>query len=986
MFQISRRGVAASAAAMIGKTSAISTAARRCSVVAGADQDHNISANPIAGAKDVVLPPPVVASSPTGAADANGENNSRKERKNAKDEIIRRRILLSRKVGPAAAKIMTPRLVAAAFSDYRSFAGQSPAVIREMICDYLAVYHISTRQLPPGQNRRHTQKLCGEVLSQVQLDALFNAFFVALENQSIPLVSAARVFRFEWPTQVLKYKRFTRSVILSRVSQAIIATQQQSTSPSSAKESANSTESLPVVGAVVPSVLSPKEAGSLLVSLSRGLRNNPSIIGSLANIVLNAPAVAGGQMEQQRPFVPSSRLIVQMMWAVHDSKTKAPSTFWHEAVSRLFAMHKAGQKNAKESPEKLASNDVRRVDDGEFVSPLATRSATGIKDEEAAPIAQQQSVLQKVQAEENKKRRKNTQPPSLVSADLAVSPDVVFRALRVLHLEGIKTDTSFQRILAEKALVLIGDNVSKLGIPKTSISTNLSIGAIARRIYTVSGLQKKEFLSLLHLAGELGIRFSSFADRFARELLQPLVRYLKSNSERELLLSMLSATECHDPEMVQVCIDAVVYQGSTRRQPQGATTEGNDGAVTNVEARQSYPLKSQQAIRHLLQVSLRLCNVVAQHNGLAARLQLGPFAEMLFHLIASEENTLLLRPPEMLRFVEQLHVLSRHYDADSTFTKSLRNVVDQFATTFAQHLEAGVLPLILANRLLEFSVILKMRPSQKSSTPNVVDTAASKVVAPAFPGVLRLLSLRNKSHALLESRGNESLLESYTGPPAVVRVFSEMLIALQTLTFEGSRAAAKYSELMDIPRLQQTLSKAGIVPSLAASVIIRDLYFQRSTRQSAIKMSGVFQRIVCSTLLQSLREAKGLAPAIDTTAQKEDGTAATAAGGAQLSKQQVLNILGMWPIVASLGSGKQVAAVSDAATLAMAIGDKKKKELPAKEIMASLWLLLKFSPLMPLKHRKELWELMRDVARVLGAQPEDVKKAEVLLAIAARKY
>ena len=986
MYRFGRRGVLPSVGRTVGAHVAALSATRTFmsdSAVAADEAASVASANPPASPAQEGASAPKDVVPPTATPGAS-RVNSNKNRLQQNPEAVRRQKLLISKLGPAAF-FVTPRLAAAAFSDYRAFAGQEPQVIREMLCDYLNLYHKSKSRLGTGSSKhRKAVRDCGKLLSQVQLDALFQAFFVAVENQSLPIVSAARVFRFRWPPEAVRYKRYARSVIVSRVTQAIIKSQQQqpkaegaatATTPGGSEQQPKAegaatattpggSEQQPASDATPPTPtaatapLSRRDATSLLLSMTHAVRNNPPIIGSLANIALSETADAS--------FKLTPKVLVQIMWAVHESKTPAPASFWHNAIATLRAKQLSGNSD-KDKKKKTTATAVKKsvkkdeadevaVEAGEFISPLAPKKPAQAEDIKISKSSEGRSALQKA-TEESKKKKAAASSTAAAAARWkasAVSPSTTFRALRVLHLEGIGTDTSFQRLLAESALAFIGDAVADMQLSKNATTQPMSVSlqTVASRIHIATdGLSPKGFLSLLQLAGALGIRFSSFGHRFARELLYPLVRHVKEPSGRDLFLGALSATECHDPEMVQVFIDAIVLEGSGRSKSQNNNSKDITSASKSASSVSQQPLRLQsvQSLRHLITLSDRLCKVIAKHNGLAARLQLGPFAEMLFRVISCEDNSLLLRPPEMLRFVEQLYIVSRHYDSSSTFACMLRDVVEKFADVYANHLEAGVLPLVLANRLLEFTIMLKMRPGSPAKEKQ-------NASASSFPNVLRLLALRNKAHAILEARGDDSQLDSFTGPWAVVRVYSEMVIALQALTFDGPRALAGNPQQLDIPRLQQTLRKFGIVPALAATVLLRDLYFQRSTRRAAVIMNGLFQKIVCQALLQHIREAKFT----------ED---------VEPTRQQLLNALGMWPLVAKTPRSAAV-VVSDAGGTEVAVAT-------SKERMESLWALLKASPVVQLKRHKELWILVRHVAKALKADPSDMKKADELAALAS---
>lgn len=967
-------------------------------------------------------------------------------RRNAQDVLLRQRLLLAKRIGAVVPQFVDATLGRACFTEYRQLVTAAPQRTLEILRQYVVVYQKCSRL--PGQRGRGSayqqqRDASGRLLSLPQLDALFHAYFLAVEQRTLSTTEAAVLFRYRWPVEIMKYKRHARMLVVSRATEAILNTQQavakakpkgkqmqqqQQTGQEAAAgdaagrasavsaDAAAAAQQLPHEGSAPPApaavtgsrtaLLSPQAACSLLISLAGTVTNDPALIGSLATIAL-APAVDG--VAAAAPI--NAQGVVRLMWAVHESSTPAPAAFWHTVVQRLRTMQTQQELPAvvvaSKAPQQQQQNraavtkdegddeadlsleeSAKRAadaDEGEFISPLAqTQQPPAATAATKAPLAKGVSKLKALLLAQ----RRST----------PVTPRLIFRALRVLHLQAIRTDTAFQRLLAENALAAIGATVALrhrsdaspfAKTPLHGAPTQLPRDVLTRRIVEcTAGMTPKEFLSLLTLAGRLGIPYAAFGHRFAPELLHPLVRHCTRPDEQALLLEALAATKCQDAVMIQVFVDAVV------RSVDGVPPTRKASAARGTPAQQADPvaprLQSPTQLRQVLLLSRRLVAVVGRHPGLATQLDLSRFAAMLFRLLTREDgaSAFLLRPAEMLHFVEELHVLARQYGDDAVFVANLRDVVESIAAVYAKHLKVGVLPLLLANKLLEFSVILRMRPA---TTPSATlkkkqqPTAAAPQTPPrkAYPHVMQLLALRNDAHVFLESRWSgqgQDLLEGVTGSLQVVRVFQEMVVAIQLLTFEGPSA-----EGLDLSRLTRVIRTAGIVPTLAASVLIRDLFFSGSTRTAGVQLPPLFQQTVSLSVAQFLRDSNLLALAKNTPmaprqqpdaapADQQPPSAAAALDGAAL-RQRLFNTLGMYP---------QHAFERDTwANKKAAIRQMPHEERGARAMLA-LWQLLRQSPLIPVKKTKELWQFVYIVAQGLQAGAADVAKAKTLVGLATK--
>ncbi|KAH9600900.1 hypothetical protein LSM04_002173 [Trypanosoma melophagium] len=379
-----------------------------------------------------------------------------------------------------------------------------------------------------------------------------------------------------------------------------------------------------VTALIQENTLTCEEARQILINSPRIFNGQVALVGSLAECALSDMNSNNSDAES----------LIQLMWAVNSARTHAPHHFWQRAVEMLAKKNRS------------------------------------LRDQVGDAI--HSSVMTKT----NKSVKKNTETRTPVGHVFSgLTTRQLFRVLRVLRRERWCGDVTTIYDFVDKALKNIVFEAEALSAADDKTHGKpLSRQAVVKRVQKASDLTPLELLSLMHIAGEIGVNIHVSLARVSDYLLAPMVPYL--NREQLLLLTTcVRKTRCDSLQLVQAIVDIIVQRGVT------------------------YPSSIV-----LTKATLR---TVMQKTSLLSQLTLAPFMDHIFGICDRYKYG--MRASQILDWVELLYALSRRYAATSSVGIRVRGCVESFAVPLRAMLLIGAVPTSLISRVLEHSVILGMR-------------------------------------------------------------------------------------------------------------------------------------------------------------------------------------------------------------------------------------------------------------------------------------
>ncbi|ORC84805.1 uncharacterized protein TM35_000411750 [Trypanosoma theileri] len=373
------------------------------------------------------------------------------------------------------------------------------------------------------------------------------------------------------------------------------------------------------------------EARQILTFSPRVFNGQVALVGSLVECAL-------ADMNSNSDAEP----LIQLMWAVNNAKTHAPHHFWQRAVEMLAKKNRS----LRDQVGDAIHSSINTKKKNESVKGKIIKTTT---------------------------TETTHMPVGHVFSGLTTRQ--LFRILRVLKREQWCGDVPTIYDFVDKALKNIVFEAEALSAADDKPHGKpLTRKEIMQRVQKASGLTPLELLSLMHIAGEIGLDIHVSLARVSDYLLAPMVVYL--NREQLLLLTTcVRKTRCDSLQLVQAIVDTIVQRGIT------------------------YPS------------SIILCKAtlrtVMQKTSLLSQLTLAPFMDHIFGLC--ERYKYGMRASQILDWVELLYALSRRYAPTSSVGIRVRACVESFAAPLRAMLSVGAVPTSLISRVLEHSVILGMR-------------------------------------------------------------------------------------------------------------------------------------------------------------------------------------------------------------------------------------------------------------------------------------
>ncbi|KAG5471940.1 hypothetical protein CUR178_02605 [Leishmania enriettii] len=513
-------------------------------------------------------------------------------------------------------------------------------------------------------------------LSGLERNVVLRKACTLIEERRVPLVVASRLLRFRWPDELATVAGGVRQPYVMNLvrSWATEALQKNELEPRDARALLNN----------CAFALKSAVRRHTRCRETESLGDIASFIGALATTAsrdLQTPAKAEG--------------LICLMWSVHLTGCPAPAAFWDAMVQRVVSMNEALGGELGTDPN-TAAPEGRTSTSAITRSPSPSSAPPSAKPPRAGHFFTTLSTRQLYRFLMVLKLVKWDGDPAVLHnlADQTLR-NVAFE-LEAANFDGHSSgESEGQRAAAKQSIApfsFVSPNAVHLDVPQLK-PLQLPKSVAVRRIQQVSDLQPHEFLELLHLAGELGVPFSVSATRMADQLLIPLVPYLNAK-QLILLLQVVRRTRSQSSTLLQAVIDHLVMRGA--------------------------------AGTYALPLAKATLKTAAKAPAVFQSVRLDDFVE-LFATTCEAQHTL-VRAAEVAAMGDLLYTLSRRYEETSLPGQRIRDVVNLLCAQADRLVQLQLISSSTAGRLLECTVLLRMR-ANKAQYPAVQELLASRAVA-----------------------------------------------------------------------------------------------------------------------------------------------------------------------------------------------------------------------------------------------------------------
>ncbi|CAG9579218.1 mitochondrial_RNA_binding_protein_-_putative [Leishmania major strain Friedlin] len=522
------------------------------------------------------------------------------------------------------------------------------------------------------------RQLRGVRLSGLEKSTLLRKACTLVEERRVPLVVASRLLRFRWPGDLATVACGVRQPYVMDLirSWATEALQQNELEPRDARALLSN------CAFALKSAVRRRTKGGAAEPLS----DISSFIGALAMKAsqdANSPAKAEG--------------LIGLMWSVHLTGCPAPASFWDTMVQRVVSMNEALEGEFASSADAAASENGTPTSAHALSTSPASSPST--KAPRAGHFFSTLSTRQLYRFLMVLKLAKWDGNPTVLHrlADQTLR-NVAFELEAANFDRHVSGDSEGERAVAAaakpsiKPFAVVNAAEVHLGMVQQK-PVRLPKSVVAGRIRQVADLHPDEFLELLHLAGDLGVPFSVSATRMVDELLIPLVPHLNAK-QLIVLLQVVRHTRSQSSTLMQVVMDRLVERGAA-------------GA-------------------YALPLAKATVKTAAKAPAVFQSLRMDDFVE-LFTTTCEAQHTL-VRAAEVAAMGDILYALSRRYEETSLQGQRIREVVNLLCAQADRLVQLQVASSSIADRLLECTVLLRMR-ANKMQYPAVQELLASRAVA-----------------------------------------------------------------------------------------------------------------------------------------------------------------------------------------------------------------------------------------------------------------
>lgn len=554
----------------------------------------------------------------------------------------------------------------------------------------------TARQVGARLRGVHLEEACAKYrLSPLEMQYVLHVLSDAVEGRTLPLVVGSRLLRRRWPESLLDatgsaYHRFVSKSIFAWIAEDL------------QKDSISATD-----------------ARAILNNSAFALKNGASmLVGKLAMVAIR-------DIEEQQ----NAETLISLMWSVSSSGVHAPDAFWRRVFLRLVELNR--------SQSGISVGESETVDS--FVGGRSSHPDEGgnLKEGEASPATQ-------------RARAKRSHQTHVFSG---LTTRQIFRTLGVLKSERWSGAAGEMHELADQALKNIMFEAEALVLSEGEEKTAISKRVVVERLRSIADLSIPDFLSLLTIAGDLGVPFHISALRVSDVLFVPLVRYLDQKQLLAMLL-VIRQTRCYSPPLIN-CMAKQIEQRGT-----------------------SAP--------YALPLSKALLRATCREKSLFLEPTVTSFVHFFYSM--ARETIRKVRASELSTLADVVYSVFRNHTPNSAIGLESKRMIDIIAEQADRLLQLQLCSTQVPSKILELTIVMGMR----SELETYVNTAS-------------LLQTRNAAERLSDAesltildsdlKGEEGASES-SGKPVKPVVAQWSALAESELPQVPRAALYVYNELV----------------------------------------------------------------------------------------------------------------------------------------------------------------------------------------------
>lgn len=730
----------------------------------------------------------------------------------------------------------------------------------------------------PTLPQRLRAKKSQEEVAPYRLDSLERQYILhlvcnAVEKREVALVIATRLLRRRWPGPLLDMAGVVHHRFLVKSIFAWIAEE------------------------LTKDTLTSKDARAILDNSAFALKSSgTALVGKLAMVAIR------DLQEKENP-----EALISLMWAVSSAGVHAPEAFWRQIFLRLVDINRARKGSLGSFPSSIKEpngNEVLSVLTG-FEGGNEGMSSSSI------PMADNKVSSRKAL------RRANG---SHVFSGLTTRQ--IYRILAVLKKERWSAEAGDMHELADQALKNIVFEAEALILSEKDAKPDVPKRVLTERLRTISDLSFQEFLSLLTIAGDLGVPFHISALRVSDILFVPLTRFLDQHQLLSLLL-VVRQTRCYSPSLVEVIAKQIQSRGP--------------GA------------------HYALPLAKAFMRAVMKEKSLLMQPAVMEFSYYFLDVCANVAEK--VRISELSSLADVVYALYRSHAPDSSTSHKCKQLVDIFCKQVDRVMQLQLTSTAVASKLLEYTILMGMRDDKQRYT-NVASLLQTRNTASADNEMtlkegVALLSKRKSSLALPTAESLPSVCEDENENSGSAR--SNFIIHQWSALEEKDLPTTPKAALQVYNELIYFFEKMAVVKSDFTSVDVEKF-------STIFEQTGLYNVFLGSSLMQQAHLA--VSSASKNTSYFSSLNALPVPIQRRVHKFIALKLLRI-----KNGSSKVVSEHELLQILGQVHCNEEKVE--------KLIQMIQQTPLVYSKQHRDIWLFVKMLANCFGSQKQQ-QKAEVL--------
>lgn len=470
----------------------------------------------------------------------------------------------------------------------------------------------------------------------------------SVEKREIPLVIATRLLRRRWPGALMDMAGAAHHRFIVKSVFAWIAEGLQN------------------------DVLTPLDARAILDNSAFALKSSgTALVGKLAMVAIR------DLHELENP-----EGMISLMWAVSSAGVHAPEAFWRQIFLRLVEVNRS-QKGSFGSILSSGKEKKSEVMSFSFV----TNTEENV--DESSPKGSSSSSSSDVNTTVKKQSPKASRRVKGNHVFSGLTTRQIYRILSVLKKERWSGEAGDMHELADQALKNIVFEAEALVLSEQDANADVPKRLLAERLRSISDLSFQEFLSLLTIAGDLGVPFHISALRVSDILFVPLTRFLEQTQLLSLLL-VVRQTRCYSPSLISVIAKQIRMRGP--------------GA------------------HYALPLAKAFMRAVTKEKSLLIQPAVVEFIHYFFGMCTNVVGK--IRLSELSSLGDVVYTVYRAHAPDSSIGLKCKKMIDSFCKQVDRIMQLQLSSTAVASKMLEFTILMDMRedPERYTNVASLLQT------------------------------------------------------------------------------------------------------------------------------------------------------------------------------------------------------------------------------------------------------------------------